>query len=99
MDTCDAYYHHIRDVSHPPAAPVAVQALLLLQNVVALGRWALVCRALGDGIAVASTALRLALVPGQLVQVILEELVARRPVLVALQAGWQRGRARQGTGC
>jgi hypothetical protein len=50
-------------------------------------RWgALVCRALGDGVAVACTAVRLGLVPGQLVEVILEELVASRPVLIALQA-------------
>jgi hypothetical protein len=60
-------------------------ALLLLPDVVALGRWALVCRALEDGAAVAGIAVRLGLVPWQLVQVILEELVASRPVLIALQ--------------
>jgi hypothetical protein len=49
-------------------------------------RWgALVCSALGDGAAVACTAVRLALVPWQLAQVILEELVASRPVFIALQ--------------
>jgi hypothetical protein len=62
--------------SHPPAAPVVVLALLLLPGVVALRGWALVCGALGDGAAVAGIALRLALVPWQLVQVILEDLVA-----------------------
>jgi hypothetical protein len=54
---------------------------------IATTRWgALVCRALGDGVAVAGITVRLALVPWQVVQVILEELVASRPVLVALQA-------------
>jgi hypothetical protein len=47
---------------------------------------ALVCRALGYGTGVAGITVRLALVPWQLVQVILEELVASRPVLIALQA-------------
>jgi hypothetical protein len=96
-DTCDACYQLVGKVGHPPAAPVDVLALLLLQDVVALGRRALVCRALGDGAAVAGIAVRLALVPWQLAQVILEELVASRPVLIALQAGWQRGRAKQVT--
>jgi hypothetical protein len=51
-------------------------------------RWgALVCSALGNGAAVAGTAVRLGLVPWQLVQVKLEELVASRPVLIALQVG------------
>jgi hypothetical protein len=76
---------HMGDACHPPAAPVAVLTLLLLQDVVALGRRALVCCTLGDGVAVGGIALRLALVPWQLVCVILEELVASRPVLVALQ--------------
>jgi hypothetical protein len=73
--------------SHSPAAPVAGLALILLQDVAALGRRALVCGALGDGVAVAGIAVRLGLVPWQLVQVILEELVASRPVLIALQPG------------
>jgi hypothetical protein len=68
-----------------PAGPTIGQ---VCQEVdIAATRWgALVCRALGDGVAVAGIALRLALVPWQLVCVILEELVASRPVLVALQA-------------
>jgi hypothetical protein len=70
---------------HSPAAPVAVLALILLQDVVALESWALVCGALRDGVAVDGIAVRLGLVPWQLVQVILEELVASRPVLIALQ--------------
>jgi hypothetical protein len=61
-----------------------VAAYVLLQDAVTLERWALVCITLGDGVAVAGIAVRLGLVPWQLVQVILEELVASRPVLIAL---------------
>jgi hypothetical protein len=51
-------------------------------------RWVALARgALGDGVAVVGIAVRLGLAPWQLVQVILEELVASRPVLIALQPG------------
>jgi hypothetical protein len=60
-------------------------------------RWgALAPGALRDGVAVAGIAVRLGLVPWQLVQVILEELVASRPVLIALQPG---GEAHVPTSC
>jgi hypothetical protein len=86
-DVCDACQQRLSRSGHPPAAPVVVLALILLQDVAALESCTLVCSALNDGVAVVCSALRLALVPWQLVQVILEELVASRPVLIALQPG------------
>jgi hypothetical protein len=74
------------NISHPPAALIAGLALVLLPDAVALSRWALVYRALGNGAAVACITVRLGLVPWQVVLVILRKLVASRPVLVALQA-------------
>jgi hypothetical protein len=85
---CDVCHEHLSKTGHPPAAPVVVLALILLQNVAALGRWALICSALGDGAAVAGITVRLGLVSWQVVLIILEELVASRPVLIALQPGW-----------
>jgi hypothetical protein len=69
---------------HPPAAISADLAIsLLLQGIT--GRWgALTGRAVRDGVGVAAVAVGLALVPWNVVQVILRELVAGRPVLIAL---------------
>jgi hypothetical protein len=61
---------------HPPAAVCADLAIsLLLQGIT--GRWgALTGRAVRDGVGVADVAVGLALVPWQMVQVILGELIA-----------------------